>query len=146
MDTALSIAAGLATAGLVVSALLLLSLLALSRRGRTASEAAHTLTGLLPRPVNAFFSLVGTLVIRLSVRRGGTTRAARRDARVGLWLRAIGGLLPEGEEWRREEMMDERNALRRERGRVPVRHYLRLLASVGTIRWEAWRYPERRVD
>ncbi|WP_393101415.1 hypothetical protein [Streptomyces sp. LN325] len=73
-------------------------------------------------------------------------KAARKANRVGPRLRLIGSLLPTGDEWRVEEMMEHRNELRADKGRVPLFHYVRLFLSALEIRWEARAYPQRSVD
>lgn len=72
--------------------------------------------------------------------------APKKDTTVGPRLLLIGALLPSGEEWRIEEMMNHRNELRAEGARLPRFHHMRLLFSALEIRWEARAYPERRVD
>jgi hypothetical protein len=146
MVTALAVVAALsALATLLLILLALVLVLFLRREGRTAADTADTLLDLLPASLNTFFARVGRKVIRLSA----LHRSAppdRRDTRVGARLRFIGALLPKGDEWRLEEMMNHRNVLREQRGRVPSFHYLRLFLGVCTIRWETLRDPQRRVD
>ncbi|MFC7844425.1 hypothetical protein [Streptomyces sp. NPDC057382] len=69
-----------------------------------------------------------------------------RKKQFGPRLRMIGTLLPEGDEWRLEEMLEHRNVMRAEGGRVPRFHYVRLFLSALEIRWEARAHPEPRVD
>lgn len=73
-------------------------------------------------------------------------RQQKRANAIGPRIRLIGALLPVGDEWRIEEMVNHRNELRDEYGHVPRFHYVRLFLSVLEIRWEARVYPERRVD
>ncbi|MFF9057427.1 hypothetical protein ACF09K_01800 [Streptomyces sp. NPDC014882] len=136
----------LAVVVLSVSAtLLVLLMLLLKRRGKTASDTADKLIGSLPSPLSAFFTRVGRLLIGLSMLRR-TATPGRRENRTGARMRLIGALLPKGDEWRLEEMMEHRNTLRQQIGRVPRFHHLRLLLGVCTIRWETWRDPKRRID
>lgn len=75
-----------------------------------------------------------------------TLQLEERANRVGVRIGFIGALLPVGDEWRVEEMMNHRNVLRDEDGGVPRFHYVRLFLSALEIRWEGRIYPERRVD
>ncbi|WP_314224704.1 hypothetical protein [Streptomyces zaehneri] len=135
-----------AIVSLSATLLVLLALLMLFRkRGESVTQVVNTLIGLLPTALSSFFTRVGKLAIRFSTPHH-TARPNRRDTRVGVRLRFIGTLLPRGDEWRLEEMMNHRNVLRQQHGRIPRFHYLRLLLGVCTIRWETWTDPERRVD
>ncbi|MFJ4689809.1 hypothetical protein [Streptomyces sp. NPDC088766] len=125
--------------------LLALLALLLKRGGKASSDMADKLIGSLPSPLSGFFTRVGKLFVGLSALRR-TAAPGRRENRVGARMRLVGVLLPKDDAWRLEEMMDHRNALRRQNGRVPVFHHLRLLLGVCTIRWETWREPKRRID
>ncbi|WP_328937829.1 hypothetical protein OG288_17950 [Streptomyces tauricus] len=135
----------LAAVALSTTLLLLLVLLLLKSGQKPEGDMAKTLVDLLPPAVSTFFTRVGRLVIGLSKPRV-TLSSDRRETRVGARLRLIGALLPKGDEWRLEELMDHRNEMRLQEGRVPRFHYLRVFLGVCTIRWETWRDPQRRVD
>ncbi|MEV5431245.1 hypothetical protein [Streptomyces sp. NPDC052701] len=140
----------LATAVLFVSATLL-TLLALLLAGRGRKSTAQVIK-LLPEPLDVFLGRVGRRLVSLwGARRKGSrhekrSAAVHRDNRVGLRLRFISALLPTDEKWRLEEMMNHRNELRKDGGRLPPFHYLTTFAGACRMRWEAWAYPRRRID
>ncbi|WP_413755202.1 RNA polymerase sigma factor [Streptomyces sp. MMBL 11-3] len=66
-------------------------------------------------------------------------------ARVGMRFRFIGMLLHKDEKWRLEEMMNHRNEIRKQEGKVPRLHYLRLLQGACVILWESHLPPNRHT-
>ncbi|MER5435587.1 hypothetical protein [Streptomyces sp. NPDC002588] len=136
LATALSLVIALLTA------LMALVVLTLKRGGESTARTTGRLLGLLPVRLSRFFARVGRLVIHASRPRSGAASLNR----VGARLHIIGMVLPKGDQWRIEEMMEHRNTLRTQAGRVPRFHYVRLFLGACGIRWEERRDPKRQVD
>jgi hypothetical protein len=145
MVTALAVALSALAALFLV--LLLILILKLQHGEKSATRTAGKLIDRLPAQLIHFFARVGRLTMRILTRGPKAAIRDRAETQVGVRLHIIGAALPkDGRERRVEEMMEERNTLRQQAGRVSRFHYLRLFLGACTIRWEQWREPKRQVD